>query len=152
MNLWGSRDFHLYRFCFPLKIMFKVSINSKINHTYDHHKQKRKRSHSPWPWPSENLPNRTGIAEKSRKEARRGEQGIEGSRRKATSAHRHKGTASSLVPGVPAGPAGQISNVKPCSQGTFHITTTPMVPPRVAQSGSSGTERRWLRWGQYHRR
>lgn len=83
MNLWSSRDFYLHRFFFPLKIMFKVSINSKINHTYDHHKQKRKRSHSPWPWPSENLPNTAGIAEKSRKGARRGEQGIEGSRRKA---------------------------------------------------------------------
>lgn len=83
MNLWRSRDFHLHRFFFPLKSMFKVSINSKINNTYDHHKQKRRRSLSPWPWPSESLPNRAGIAEKSRKKARRGEQGIEGSRRKA---------------------------------------------------------------------
>lgn len=99
----------------------------------------------------------TGLA-LQRRAGRRLEEGNRGLREvgerptRGASAQSHRGTASNLAPGVPAGPAGQISNLKLCSQGTFHITYYTYGASRVAQSGSSGTERRWLKWGQYHRR
>ena len=69
----------------------------------------------------------TGLA-LQRRAGRRPEEGNRGLREvgerptRGASAQSHRGIASSLAPGVPAGPAGQISNPKPCSQGTFHIT------------------------------